>query len=723
MQHNLIRNGYFTSLTTPGTGNKLLSWTELSKLMDNNTTSSGVLITSGDVLYLETDLSNRIMVDSVRLYASDLTKLSNINFYYKNSLNDSYTLCTKNVSDYYYITVPSFFAPQYVLVTISGIDIELYEHSILSDDYIVGFGDDGNDTQVVLRDTPVGQTSDPTAVEIFNNGAVDSLPVNAYICVDYTGEAADKYLKISSSVDGTYYGIEDGGLIEDNREDSIIRFSMGVHDNTTTNLNTIVIDDKTLTSGTWTTPVFKLEDPYNSSYFIVDGVTISGTTESGTITSISNDPNVYNGTIEVRSSNEVPLACNELYWHYRSGTFIYASKYIVYTEEEQLGFNNIAYSFYSFVATYLAVADAREGRITVSYMSGSGNYYLLTYDRDGNAIYGTGKHTRYYCDIAIDVDGEGNIWGAGTTANTLFHIDYTLTQLLAEIDPGYDFVQDLAAEMNGTGVWYTDKVIKSLIHLDIDGNGLSTAALYSPYSVCGTSDNGCWVSDTLDHKVRRYNYSGVLVKTVNIGVDATSIVTDYNDGFWYLAGRNIGHVSSNGTILVSGIEIMVGADSSLMPIEGGCAIWSNTYDWVKFLDENGSVYKTYALPNAPTYSPCILSISHDRFIEGRALDILPVSYDPVWSDDSLPTYLSWKEVKKDGYFLPKLKYHQARITLRNNDGVSTPLLQSIGISPSVKVQDIQPQTSKNIYVKTNFPGDIEMQDYDSRIKCWWEVEE
>jgi len=67
-KYNLIINGLLEALTASGTGNVSLSWSQLESLMDGNTTSSGVTLTSGDVLYLEASLSNRIKVDGIRLY-------------------------------------------------------------------------------------------------------------------------------------------------------------------------------------------------------------------------------------------------------------------------------------------------------------------------------------------------------------------------------------------------------------------------------------------------------------------------------------------------------------------------------------------------------------------------------------------------------------------------------------------------------------------------------
>ncbi|MDD1475320.1 hypothetical protein MEO41_29250, partial [Dolichospermum sp. ST_sed4] len=60
--------------------------------MDGVTTSGGVTLTSSGILFLEVDLSQRIKVDEIRLYANDLGQSAYINFYYKDATGDSYAL-------------------------------------------------------------------------------------------------------------------------------------------------------------------------------------------------------------------------------------------------------------------------------------------------------------------------------------------------------------------------------------------------------------------------------------------------------------------------------------------------------------------------------------------------------------------------------------------------------------------------------------------------------
>jgi len=96
-------------------------------------------------------------------------------------------------------------------------------------------------------------------------------------------------------------------------------------------------------------------------------------------------------------------------------------------------------------------------------------------------------------------------------------------------------------------------------------------------------------------------------------------------------------------------------------------------------------------------------------------NFIPTSYDPVWKSGGAAT---WDEVAKDGYFLPKKKYHQVDIKLWGNA-----TLDGIYMAPAVKIEDIQSGQSKDVYVRTNIPsGDISAT-YETQIRTWWGVSE
>ena len=254
MNYNLIRNSYFDSLTTSGTGNVDLTWAQLESLMDQNLTSSGVTLTTSGILYLETDLSQRIKVDGIRLYADDLSKSANINFYYKNTESDNYTLLTTySDASSYYTTISGASAPQFVRVTVSGIAVELYEFLIYNDAYIVAFGQDGQTYAEYLDNAPIGEEGDSQVIAIYNNDT-GAIPATGYTTIDYTGTDADNYIKISASENGTYRGIEDGAMMEDNNLASTYIWDMGIYIDTTTSGNDLALDGTGLI-GTYTSPI------------------------------------------------------------------------------------------------------------------------------------------------------------------------------------------------------------------------------------------------------------------------------------------------------------------------------------------------------------------------------------------------------------------------------------------------------------------------------------
>lgn len=234
-KYNLINNGTIYTLTTSGTGNKDFTLYELAPIIDGTTNSGGITLIPTDDLYLEGDLYDRIKVDEVRLYAEDLTLLSGIDFYYKNHPDDDYASCTKGVTaDYYYAIIPGTSAPRYILATLSGFDSNIYEYQIINDDYIIGFGEDGTTTAVYLEQTPAGEESTPQAIHIFNNNTETQYPANAYVVVDNTNNVADSYLSISTHVDGTYYGSEDGITLEDDLDPSTYKWFHGTFSNIST---------------------------------------------------------------------------------------------------------------------------------------------------------------------------------------------------------------------------------------------------------------------------------------------------------------------------------------------------------------------------------------------------------------------------------------------------------------------------------------------------------
>jgi len=261
MQYNLVRNGSLQALTSSGTGDISLTYSELEALQNQNFTSSGVEITNSGILYLEVDLSQRIKIDGIQLYADDLSKSSNIEFAYRNTVTGTYTVLN-TVSGTYYsastITDPS--APRFVRAVISGTNMEIYEFQVFNDDYIVAFGEDGQLFAEYLSDTPVGTTGDAEAIALYNNGT-SNIPADAYTVIDLTGNDGDNYVEISTNITSGYVSINDGVLIEDDDVGSTWKWSDGTFSNTEVSADSVVVTPPAIN---YTTPSTFVNILFNS---------------------------------------------------------------------------------------------------------------------------------------------------------------------------------------------------------------------------------------------------------------------------------------------------------------------------------------------------------------------------------------------------------------------------------------------------------------------------
>jgi hypothetical protein len=323
----------------------------------------------------------------------------------------------------------------------------------------------------------------------------------------------------------------------------------------------------------------------------------------------------------------------------------------------------------------------------------------------------------------MEFDKFGGVWGLyDPTPNVdsyhLRHLDYQLINILADVYEASDtdFVYDFTVELDGDGVWYTHQINDALYHLDQAGSVLNSVALNQPRALCGTSDNGCWVIDNSDYYARRYTSSGTMSKSVYLGRTSTRMAADYADGFWYVNGSTVYHVNSEGSTLsttaVAGVSYIKG-------MYNGCIIWSEVNDYVKHINSAGVVVRTIAGSSSLTGIPAAFFCSYSSY-QSSKIDALPLDDDPVWGINGSA---QWKEVRKDGYFLPKDIYHQFELTLRTTVSGNSPSVGRVIMAPIIKIQDIQPQSYKNMYVRTDVPSYVDIGDYETGLKVWWGVEE
>lgn len=703
MQYNLVRNGYLSS-----SGTVSLSLTELEKLKDGNTTSSGISITASGVLYLDLDMSQRIKVDDIRLYTNDTGHSSNVTFSYRNSSSEGFTdLVTSSGSSYYYTTIADPSAPRYLKVTVSGVDLDLYEFLVYNDDYIVAFGEDGTEYAKYLGNTPVNEVGTPTAVAIYNNSDL-AMPADAYVSVDYNGNPEDMYLEISSSQNGTYYALGDGALLQSNLASETYTWNMGEFDNTLISSNSLVVDPPS-TSGTYTTPIFGLDNKYMASYFVIDGTAVSG---SG---NISYDENTYNDTIRVRSSNTDPLEIEEIYWSTNAGYMV--NKYNLTTLEIDDPLSSLPNDGLN--SDFSLAVDRRSGRLGAVYGKGgwSVTAFITIVDRISGDYLDFTRSDNYSGVVFFEFDKNGGFW-VSNLSTTLWHFDFNADTSNIESISSMSTATNIvyaAVEMDGLGIWYIEGSTESVYHLDYNCDVLNVITFGGDLTaICGTLDNGCWVADNAVQKVYRYSYNASLVKTVSLSRDVDFMCDDKANGFWYASDNSVYHVDSNGN---EDVDIYIGDIYRLHAGHSGCVVSSQVLDRIYYVDkDSNSITHEYAESDNNTGMAVVFSYNHDDYVEFKNdNDIYPASDDPIWGPDGS---LEWRVVCKDGYFLPKYKYHQAEITLQGQAEVDKVIM-----APAVRVEDIQSKNYKNMYVKTNIPAGADITDYSTNLKAWWDIED
>ncbi len=241
-KYNLVNTGSLSSITVSGSVS--LNWREIDNLHNGVTNSGIVSLTPSDRLYLELNLGERIKVDGVRLYTNDNSKLQYIDFYYKNSENESYTICSKSSIDNYYLSTIDYpSAPKFIKVVVSGADLVLHEFLVYNEDYTIGFGTDG-DLNTVQIDSTLVNTSKETRVALYNNSD-NNIPATAYVAVGYTNNESDKYISVSSSITGPYYGLGNTEVVVDSTTSDSWEWGHGSFDNTKVFNNKVVIDSIT----------------------------------------------------------------------------------------------------------------------------------------------------------------------------------------------------------------------------------------------------------------------------------------------------------------------------------------------------------------------------------------------------------------------------------------------------------------------------------------------
>jgi hypothetical protein len=437
---------------------------------------------------------------------------------------------------------------------------------------------------------------------------------------------------------------------------------------------------------------------------------------------------MYNATIKVRSSDVIPVPNISAYWVYSNNAYVY--KWIPYTDSNTSFWTGAGVGYGS--NNHLTAVCQKTGNIclTENYWYGfyGGGAYII--NSAGTKLYeNTANNWSCSATTLLSFDSNGNLWhysgyaspyGTYTGAPVLRHFTTAFGEISNKTMGGVDFCYTGEAELNGDGVWYCDHSSNMVVHLDYACATITNIILPKPRSLCGTLDNGCWVIDNTDLYARRYDYSGNLINQIYLGRTSVFMCHDYADGFWYISGNYVYHVTENG---VEDLVAYVLGPTCVSPTHDGCVVlrqnYTTTYNvWLYFIDyAMGTITRSRNVANQGQYQYRlgVRSIDTGAAIKHHTTySIFPAPYDPVWGDAGS---LAWKEVAKDGYMLPKVKFHQVYVKFWGS-----PQLQKIIMAPAVRVEDILPQTAVEAYVRTNIPFDADVATYESRLKVWWGVE-
>jgi len=650
-----------TSNTASGTGDRSLSIEEIHSLYDSNTTSSGIVLASNDVLYLDIDLFRRVNTEDFSLIIDVIDRvaaLANIDFYYKELESDNYILCNKaqDSSAFYAKDLPELFSPRFLRIIINSVACSLFEVIVTNDDTQVAFGNDGNQALVTMNQ----QVDSYTVLPIFNNSSLGTPSVNAYILVDYKQNDADFYINLCASSDGSYKGLKDGALVSSDDLSYKYTWSRGNFIGTRVDADNIVVDPKSpLYDIFYSTPVMDLGDPYMSSFVITKMATTSGT-------SITWDESSEKPIVKIRSSNIAPISFTKVFTTILVGTTLKIYEGDLTTGE----FITTEVMTAGTTTTCSVIYNRIKGEQVI--VENNSQIHRYKYGELGNAGLIISSTTSAYNAITSNwgVDGDGNVWGYCKTSG--YRLRFFNSVSLSGQDIKYDatltFLTDLAPDLQYPGCWYTDPGTKMLIHVDESGTQITTKSMDDPTYVTALYDGGCLVVDNGTASVVRVDYYGEVVKEIKYNSTLTikDISYDINEEpsstmherFWILATSGHIYQYSFGGEELSLVKYL--SASSIHAFLGGCMVHCSSLNKIYQLDSEGTLIRLWNLDGLGTLGSYVspINMSYAEYLKMyESAAVLPIKTDPVWGagNDN-----GWLDIVSDGYQLPFAQFHQLK---------------------------------------------------------------
>jgi len=658
--YNLIKSGL---INTNNLGTKYLNSTQLSFLYDGNTTTSGIDLIVTDTLYLDIDLYNRIDVKEFKLYIDVPDRpaaLTKVNFYYKNLVEENYILCSKGQDEFtfYPVGLPELFAPRFCRITIDLLECTIFEVVLLNSSDQVAFGADGNESSIVMDYTYDNYTTLP----IFNNATTGSVPVNAYVMVDYQEKESDFYLTLSSSIDGEYKGLEDGALIKTDDSSFKYTWSKGKFNGTMVVGDNIQVDPNNYGTSYYyyTTPVVSLGDPLMSSFLIT-----RRTTNSGTSITWGNPEDA--SLVKIRSFNTAPVSFTKFFI---SNTLV-DKQVLIYEGDLATGeFDNNITIYSTSVENNSIIFDQHSG--TFVMLLANDKVVRLKYHVRGDTsiLASSSSDSNNKFNEQWGLDGVGNVWGyvSNSGYKLRFLTSDTLVASTVLIDEAISFVTDLSPNILYPSCWFTDSSVRMLKQVDPSGELLVSKPMNNPTYVTSLYDGGCLVVDEGLSTIFRVNYSGETIFEIHYPSIYEIIDIEYNlfyddisslhERFWVLTSD--GHVFQSTLEGVGISDTRYTLATSIHAFLGGCLVHCSASNRTYQLNSDGIQTRIWDYSGLSTMGlvPCPVSLSYDKYLDKYKFDtLLPLPSDPLWEN---VTEQGWQEVKDDGYLLPFAQYHQLK---------------------------------------------------------------
>jgi len=289
-----------------------------------------------------------------------------------------------------------------------------------------------------------------------------------------------------------------------------------------------------------------------------------------------------------------------------------------------------------------------------------------------------------------------------------------------------DFVAGMSLANANGDLWYANKYNNTVLKINITGTVLASYdAISSVGYVCSAGDDGCYFLQ--DEAIVRLDASAQVSYSLNVGqyISVFNLDKDVDGHFWLLyQNSQIVNVNYEGVVQFSS-EYYTYFITDIYAVVGG--VWFKSIDdkTCRFFDRaQKKVTKIVVTPvsggvslEGLTNTPLFFS---KAFKESDFDNRFPTPVDTYWQN------LSWRKVSPKNYILPNDKYHQVKFTLRaSTPGGVSPILNSFYRQHSIKVDNIQPGQTKNIYIKADISSltELDLGHYTSNLRTWWYIPE